>query len=106
MQKAKDLLSVMGTRYGKSFVRDLEKSCDFTQDDFENVMIIFKAAIYHLDRYCIVQELTLNALRAFSPSIEGVRMSDDNDERVSEEYFQKVRAEISTMKQIIHDMNS
>jgi hypothetical protein len=106
MPKAKDLLSAMESRYGKTFIRDLENSCDFTHDDFENVLIIFKAAIYYLDRYCIVQELTLTALRAFSPSIEGVRMSDDNEERVSEEYFKKVRAEIFTMKQIIHDMNS
>lgn len=104
MSNAKVLMETMETRYGKGFVKDIKESCEFTDDDYENVILIFRAAINSLDKYCRVKESTLKALRVFNPSLEGVRMSDDSEILIGDSYFNKVRNEISAMKQIVQNL--
>lgn len=104
MSNAKVLMETMEVRYGKGFVRELKESCEFTDDDYENVILIFRAAIYSLDKYCRVKESTLKALRVFNPTLQGVRISDDSEVLIGDSYFHKVRNEIDAMKQIVQNL--
>lgn len=104
MSNAKNLMDTMELRYGKVFVTDIKKSCEFTDDDYENVIMIFRAAIQSLTRYCSVKQSTLKALRVFNPTLEGVRISDDNDTLIGDSYFHRVKAEVDVMRQIVQNL--
>ena len=104
MTNAKVLMETMEGRYGKGFVEEIKNSCDFTDDDYENVILIFRSAIQSLNRYCSVKESTLKSLRAFNPTLEGVRMSEDSEILIGDSYFHKVRNEVEAMKQIVQNL--
>jgi hypothetical protein len=104
MSNAKVLMKTMEVRYGKEFVRDIQASCEFTDDDYNNVILIFKAAIFSLNRFCAVKQSTLKALRVFNPTLEGVRISDDSELLIGDSYFHKVKSEIDAMKQIVQNL--
>lgn len=94
----------MEQKYGKAFVRDIKKSCDLTDDDYQNVILIFKAAIYNLDKFCSVKQSTLNALRVYNPKLEGVRISDESEILIGDSYFSKIKADIKEMRQIVQSL--
>jgi hypothetical protein len=104
MTNAKVLMETMEGRYGKGFVEDIKNSCEFTDDDYENVILIFRAAIQSLNKYCNVKESTLKALRGFNPTLQGVRISDDSEVLIGDSYFHKIRNEIGAMKQIVQNL--
>lgn len=104
MSNAKVLMETMEIRYGKGFVDEIKNSCELTDDDYENVILIFRAAIYSLDKYCRVKESTLQALRVFNPTLQGVMINDDSETLIGDSYFHKVRNEIDAMKQIVQNL--
>lgn len=110
MSNAQNLMDSMEQRYGTAFVRDIKKSCGITDepltvaDDYQTVILIFKAAIYTLTKFCSVKQSTLNALRVYNPKLEGVRISDESEVLIGDSYFRKVRAEIDAMKQIVQNL--
>lgn len=101
MSNAQNLMDSMEQRYGTAFVRDIKKSCNLTDDDYQNVILIFKAAIYTLDKFCSVKQSTLNALRVYNPKLEGVRISDDSEVLIGDSYFSRIKAEIDAMRLIV-----
>lgn len=104
MSNAKNLMDTMEIRYGTGFVREIKQSCNFTDDDYENVILIFRAAISSLDKFCSVKQNTLKALRVFNPKLEGVKMSDDSETLIGDSYFHKVKVEIDVMRQIVQGL--
>jgi len=95
------LLMLIEVRYGEQFIKELKEVCQLTDNDFDNVKIIFEFTISKLSKYYQLKMSTLKALKVINPNINEVR---DDIKTVSETELITISSEVNTMKQILETL--
>ena len=95
------LLMLIEIRYGKIFIEELKEACQLTDNDFDNVKIIFEYTISKVSKYYQLKLSTLNALKIINPHTNEVR---DDVEIISETDLITINSELNTMKQILETL--
>lgn len=102
MADSKMLINLMKNRYGETLVKDILSKCEFTDNENENLAMVFRLSIKTLDEFTDIRRATLKFLQLLDPNNKLVLAMDNQYMTLSD--LDDISSEVGAMRKILKDL--